>query len=148
MSVAAAGMATVGSALDYLASDLSFTLSYQIAVELLTASREADMPDDTLVGMVMVVGIVLNTLPRTLTGLQKLTLERSDDQITAGYKQRGTLGFFVRFLRVAERIILSIVIQLIANSARSEQPIRLQRILALASTSLFFMFLQESSSVA
>lgn len=148
MSAAAAGLATVGSALDYIASDLSFTLSYQIAVELLAASREADMADDALVGMVIVVGIVLNTVPRTITALQRLATTRSPQEIASSYRERGTLAFLTRFLRVCERIVLSIVVQLIANAARSEQPVRLQRILALASTSLFFLFLDNAAAVA
>ena len=148
MSFAAAGLATVGSAIDYVASDLSFTISYQIAIELLAASRESDMPDDALVAYVIVTGIIINTVPRTLTALSRLATDSSAKEVVSGINKRGSLAFLLRFLKVAERIVLSIVVQLIANAARVNQSVRLQRVLALASTSLFFLFLEHTSSVA
>ena len=147
MSFAAAGLATAGSALDYVASDLSFTISYQIAIELLAASREADLPDDALVAYVIVTGIVINTIPRTLTALAQLFTAYTPQKVAQSMARRGSLAFLLRFLKIAERIVLSIVVQLIANSARANQSVRMQRVLALASTSLFFIFLEHTSSV-
>ena len=46
--MSAAGMASAGGAIDYIASDLSFTISYQIARELLDVAHESDMSDDAL----------------------------------------------------------------------------------------------------
>lgn len=148
MSVAAAGLATAGAAIDYVASDLSFTLAFQIAIELLSASREADLTDDTLVAYVIALGILINTVPRTALSTYRLFTGTDPKDVLDGLRGNGTLAFLVRFLKIAERIVLSVIIQLIASSARGGQAVRLQRVLSLASTSLFFMFLEKSSSMA
>lgn len=145
--MAAAGMSSGGSAIDYIASDLSFTISYSIARELLDAATEADMTEDCLVALIIFVGIVLNTIPRTFTMAQRMLTNRTRKQIADDFKKKSVVAFIVRFLKIAERIVLSIVIQLIAGSARSEQPVRAQRVLTLASVSLFFMFLEQTGSV-
>ena len=68
MSTAVAGLATASSAVDFVAADLSFTLAFQIALELLAASRDSDLTDDTLVAYVIALGILINVIPRTLQG--------------------------------------------------------------------------------
>lgn len=145
--MAAAGMSSAGGAIDYIASDLSFTISYSIARELLDMAHEADMTDDALVALIIVVGIVLNTVPRTFTMAQRMLTSRTRKQIAGDFKKKSVLTFLVRFLKIAERIVLSITIQLIAGSARSEQPVRAQRVLTLTSVSLFFLFLEGTSNV-
>lgn len=145
--MAAAGMSSAGGAIDYIASDLSFTISYSIARELLDMAQEADMTDDALVAFIIVVGIVLNTVPRTFTMAQRMLTSRTRRDIANDFKKKSVLAFLVRFLKIAERIVFSITIQLIAGSARSEQPVRAQRVLTLASVSLFFMFLEQTSTV-
>jgi hypothetical protein len=148
MSAAAAGLASAGAAIDYVASDLSFTLAFQIALELLSASREADLTDDTLVAYVIALGILINTVPRTALSAYRLYSGKEPRDVLQELRQNGALAFLIRFLKIAERIILSVIIQLIASSARGGQAVRLQRVLSLASTSLFFMFLEKSSTMA
>lgn len=148
MSAAAAGLSTAGGALDYIASDLSFTLAFQIALELLAASREGDLTDETLVAFVIALGIVINAVPRTALSLVFLRTGVRPRDALRDVRPNGSLAFLLRFLKVAERILLSIVVQLIASSARGSQSVRTQRVLSLASTSLFFLFLEKSSKLA
>ena len=145
--MSAPGMASAGGAIDYIASDLSFTISYQIARELLDVAHESDTSDDALVALIIVVGIVLNIVPRTFMMAQRMLTSHSRKEIAAKFKKKSVLTFVMRFLKIAERIMLSVVIQLIAGSARSEQPVRMQRVLTLASVSLFFIFLEQTSNV-
>ena len=147
-SVAAAGLATASAAIDYVASDLSFSIAYQVALELLGASREGDISDEVLVAYVIALGILVNTIPRTALGAYRFLTGITPREALRSMRPNGALAFLVRFLRVIERILLSIIIQLIASSARAGQSVRLQRILSLLSTSLFFTCLETSGQLA
>ena len=135
----------MAASIDYLASDLSFTISYSVARELLDAARENDMGDDALVAVVIAIGIVVHTLPQTFGMLSRRFGMQKVDMDTGA--SRSAFSFFSRLLSTVERIVLSVVIQLIAGAARAEQPQRLQRVLSLCSTSFFFLFLREQSGI-
>jgi hypothetical protein len=54
-------------ALNALGSDLAFSVSFSIAAELKTAADEAQMQDDELIALVLLISIILSAVPRALT---------------------------------------------------------------------------------
>ena len=58
------------------------------------------------------------------------------------------LQFVELLLGIARRIATSLLVQLVAATAVSRQPLRLSRILSLLSVAIFFLFLQSGAATA
>jgi hypothetical protein len=80
--VGAGGAAT--GALTSIGSDLSVSVSFQVASELLDAAKETDMREDELVGLVLGVSIALSALKKLL---EYTRLERRRASIKAVEKK-------------------------------------------------------------
>jgi hypothetical protein len=150
-----AGGASLG-ALTSIGSDLSVSVSFQVATELLAAAHETDMKDDELVGMVLGVAIALSALNKMLEYVRK---ERIESQLrkqtcspseTIKIKQqmdseRSLLDFALLFTRIATRIAFAVTVQLVASSARATQNSRGARILTLLGLCVFFVYVESSA---
>ena len=59
----------------------------------------------------------------------------------------GLLAFLALFVRVAQRISMSICVQLIAANVRVQQPLRVVRVITLLGVAVFFVFLESTATV-
>jgi len=149
-------MATAG-ALGSLGSDLAFSVSLGIAHELLDAAQEAHLSEDELIGIVLAVSVLLAAIPSSFVALKKVFTKKrggNDDgkeEDKSGNEPQvessGILDFITLLLRMAQRISLSICVQLVASNVRSRQPLRSVRVVSLLAVSIFFLFLESTSSV-
>ena len=153
-------MATAG-ALGSLGSDRAFSVSLGIAHELLDAANEAHLTEDELIAIVLAVSVLLAALPSTIWALRKQYVyimrarsgsdkdankEKSDGSARE-VEPSGILEFCTLLVRMAQRISLSICVQLVASNVRSRQPLRSVRVVSLLAVSIFFLFLESTSSV-
>lgn len=159
-------MATAG-ALGSLGSDLAFSVSLGIAHELLDAAQEAHLTEDELIAIVLAVSVLLAALPSTVRALRKQYIEiirarsasgkdpnkekpgesNGGDGSVHAVEPSGILEFFTLLVRMSQRISLSICVQLVASNVRSRQPLRSVRVVSLLAVSIFFLFLESTSSV-
>lgn len=158
-------MATAG-ALGSLGSDLAFSVSFGIANELLDAAHEAHLSEDELIGIVLALSVLLSAVPSTFTAIRREWLKyragmvkvdpnvpsASDGKGANEGKARppppsGLMEFVMLLLKMAQRISLSICVQLVASNVRSRQPLRSVRVVSLLAVSIFFLFLESTSSV-
>ena len=150
-------MTTVG-ALGSLGSDLAFSVSFGIANELLDAANEAHLSEDELIGIVLAVTVLLAALPSSVASVRKQLDSAMRGSVTDGSKAgsggnepkptpSGIAEFVTLLLTMAQRISLSICVQLVASNVRSRQPLRSVRVVSLLAVSIFFLFLESTSSV-
>ena len=158
-------MATAG-ALGSLGSDLAFSVSFGIANELLDAAHEAHLSEDELIGIVLAMSVLLSAVPSTLKATyrewQKYRAGRAsvssntalgregggeNDGNAKPLPPSGLVEFVTLLFRMAQRISLSICVQLVASNVRSRQPLRSVRVVSLLAVSIFFLFLESTSSV-
>ena len=132
-------MTSVHAALDYVSSDLAFSLSYQIASELFQAAKESDLSNNSLIFYIITIACVVAIVPKSIKHIYSLLKNKQ--------KNDEALEYFLKLHKIAVRILLAIVVQLITTTAVSVQNFeRAHRILALASTVVFFIFLEQASS--
>lgn len=162
-------------ALSSLGADLAFSVSYNIASELLESAHEAGLSEEELIGIVLALSVVLGALPSSLKALRTAVRTRlgsgagvapapaaadvirlapdvsiADTAPVPGLDIGPTSGvfeFFALFLRMAQRISVSICVQLVASNVRTREPLRAVRIVSLLGVSIFFMFLESTSHV-
>jgi hypothetical protein len=146
-------MTTVG-ALGSLGSDLAFSVSFGIANELLDAAKEAHLSEDELIGIVLAVTVLLAALPSSVASVRRQFDSAMRGNVTAGSnagnggrEPSGVAEFVTLLLTMAQRIALSVCVQLIASNVRSRQPLRSVRVVSLLAVSIFFLFLESTSSV-
>ena len=151
---------TTAASLSSLGSDLAFSVSYGIANELLDAAHQANLSEEELIGIVLALSVILAALPSSFrTVKRELALRRTtvrldtsdndadNDAGKAQDKISGLIEFASLLVRMAQRISISICVQLLASNVRSKQPLRSVRIVSLLSVSIFFLFLESTSSV-
>jgi hypothetical protein len=131
------GAAAIGS----MGADLSVSVSFVVANELVAAANENGFGDDEVVAMLVASVVVLSSVQK---GLQKLNVWlKSDDAVEAS---RGVIDFGLLLLSIAQRIGLSVCVQLLALSVRATAPSRLARVLTLLSAVTFFLFFDAAST--
>jgi hypothetical protein len=155
---------TAASALSSIGSDLSISVSFQVALELVAGAEEASLKDDELVGVVLAVAILLAALKSTLVFMRSERHRKLEAQVrkqaesdwnpnkgpkreyverfTAENRrasERSLLDFAILFVSIASRIALSTTVQLLASAARGRQTTRAARVITLVSLSLFFV---------
>lgn len=129
-----AGIAS--GALTSLGSDLTFSIAWSIARELLDAGEEAQLSEAELVGIVLCVSIMLTALAQ-----QRENIERA----TGG--SFGIVEFASIFVGIAQRISMSVCVQLLAGNVHAQQPLRSVRIATLLGVAVFFVFLQSTAAL-
>ena len=59
----------------------------------------------------------------------------------------GIAEFATLLFGIAQRISVSICVQLLASNVRSKEPLRAVRVVSLLAVAIFFLFLESSSSI-
>lgn len=152
------------AALSSLGSDLSFSISFLAANELVEAAKEGQLADAELVAVMLFVVVVVSVLKgvvsrRVADALKRRTVringeiapdvnesERDSLVQTALREQsKSLLEFVLLLLLVVQRITLSLTVQVVAVSVRSTSASRAVRVISLLSLVLFFLFLDSST---
>jgi hypothetical protein len=165
---------TTGAALTAIGSDLSVSLSFQVASELLDAAREEQMSEDELVGIVLGLAVIfsaLQSLLRVAVAERHAKLKASaheeavrmsksvqgDDEQhrfrdrcerdawERASKEKGSLEFVLMLVSIAVRIAFGVSIQLLAASARARQTSRAARVISLVGCSVYFLWLEAGA---
>jgi hypothetical protein len=154
-----AGGVSLG-ALTAIGSDLSVSVSFQVASELLDAAHETGMKDDELVVMVLGVVIALSALKMFLQHASEerrssaekwvkdnvvFSEESKRDFIEQLHSEKSLLDFALLFVSIASRIAFAVTVQLLAASARARQTSRGARILSLMGLAVFVVFVESSA---
>ena len=146
------GMASTGTvttgALSNLGADLSVSISFSVANELIDAARDSQMGDDELVAVLVTLVVGVTSAKRLVDRLSKAiasTARKSDDDAHEE-EQRGLLEFVSLMLSIAQRIALSISVQVLAYSVKVNQPSRIVRITTLLGVVVFFVFFESAAS--
>lgn len=161
---------TAAGALSSIGSDLSISISFQVASELIEAGKEGQLREDELVGIVLALAIMLTAVRSMLSFIrsknrgaavawaEKYAHEKWDcsngtkeefvsRKRTAAVEkfdsEKTVLDFLLLFVGIATRISLSVTVQLLAAAARSRQSVRPARVLTLISLSVFFVYLES-----
>lgn len=151
------GMApTVTDALSALGGDLTLSIAWAIAHELLDAAKDAELGEAELIGIVLSTSIVLSAMPTMLwMARSEWSAAWSVWHGTAAPKEAkssdtpisGLIAFMGVFVRVAQRISMSICVQLIAANVHVQQPLRAVRVFTLMGVAIFFVFLESTATL-
>lgn len=136
----ATGGGVTSAALGNIASDLSVSISFSVANEFLGAAREAQMGDDELVAALVTTVVAVTSAKRFVEKLSSRIKKRDGDE------QRGLFEFVALMLSIAQRITLSISVQVLAVSVRVNQPSRLVRVTTLLGVVVFFVFFESAAT--
>ena len=142
------------SALSNLGADLSVSISFSVANEFIGAARDAQLGDDELVAILVSIVVLVTSVKRLVDRLSKRIAEgeakkRRDASPTAEEaeeEQRGLLEFISLMLSIAQRITLSISVQVLAYSVKVNQPSRLVRVTTLLGVVVFFVFFESATT--
>lgn len=142
------------SALSNLGADLSVSISFSVANEFIGAARDAQLGDDELVAILVSIVVLVTSVKRLVDRLSKRIAEgeakkRRDGSPTTEEveeEQRGLLEFISLMLSIAQRITLSISVQVLAYSVKVNQPSRLVRVTTLLGVVVFFVFFESATT--
>ena len=147
---------TASDALSALGGDLTLSISFAVARELLDAAKEAQIGEAELIGIVLTVSIVLSALPNALwlAGTEAAAawaVSRGQRPNIApdpaAADKSGLLAFLALFVKVSQRITMSICVQLIAANVHVTQPLRTVRVFTLMGVAVFFVFLESTATL-
>ena len=152
------GAGGVSQTLSSLGADLTFSVSWSVARELLDGASDSQLGEDELIGIVLGLSVVLTALPTVIGAvvseaprLWRWALSIKPAPPSAPPKGptegSGLLAFLAVFVSIAQRISISLVVQLLAANVRTHQPLRSVRILTLLSVAVFFLFLESTATV-
>ena len=142
-------------ALSSLGGDLTFAISWAVANELLAAARDAQLGDAELVGIVLFSSICFSALPKALLMARVETMravavasgETPPSYSSIKVSSSGLLAFLGIFLRISQRISLSVCVQLLTANVQATQPLRAVRVLSMLGTAVFFLFLESTATL-
>lgn len=159
--------AATTAALSGLGSDLSVSISFNVALELVNAARESQLGDEELVTILVLLVVVVTVAKsfvsnrlaearaETLRSVKALAEEKSikdssfrtqefiESSMVSYEESRGLLSFFELLLSLAQRIAVAVAIQVLAVSVKASAPSRTVRITTLLGVVLFFLFLEQ-----
>lgn len=145
-----AGDAITSGALSNLGADLSVSISFSVANEFIGAARDAQMGDDELVAILVTIVVLVTSAKRLVDRLSKRLSDgaarKRVDDAESEEEQRGLLEFISLMLSIAQRITLSISVQILAYSVKINQPSRLVRITTLLGVVVFFVFFESAAT--
>jgi len=128
-------------ALSGLGSDVAFSISFTIATELRDGALASGWRLEELILTVFAVAVLLSVIPSALTRIVTFF----ETNTTSEPSQKTLLTFMTLLVEMAQRIAITLAIQLVANTAISHEPLRAVRVLTLFSVAVFFLFLQNGS---
>lgn len=160
-----------GSTLSSIGADLSVSISFAVASEFIQAAREAQLGDDELAAILVSIVVGVTSLRSlVLRWVKELTessakaryelakneaLSRGSQEHEAeafalitrknigGSQQRGLLEFVSLLLSIAQSITLSICVQVLAVSVKTNATTRLLRVTTLLGVVVFFVFFES-----
>ena len=141
----------MASALASLGADVSLSVGYLVASELLGAADELQIGADELTSILVAGTVVVTTSMKALDRLSSWVakkvgdsnVDRSDDD-----DSRGILDFSKLLLSIIQRVLISVTIQVLSLSVRSNADLsRSTRILTLLGCVTFFLFFESSASL-
>lgn len=147
---------SASDALSALGGDLTLSISFAVARELLDAAKEAQVGEAELIGIVLTVSIVLSALPnalwlaRTEVAAAWSLAQGKVPRIVpnpSDAESSGLLAFLALFVKVSQRITMSICVQLIAANVHVTQPLRAVRVFTLIGVAVFFVFLESTATL-
>ena len=152
------GGSGVSQTLSSLGADLTFSVSWSVARELLDGASDSQLGEDELIAIVLGLSVVLTALPKALVSASREVPKlwrwaRNARPAPASAAPKGPaegsglLAFLAVFVSIAQRISISLVVQLLAANVRTRQPLRSVRILTLLSVAVFFLFLESTATV-
>jgi hypothetical protein len=154
------GGGVVSQTLSSLGADLTFSVSWSVARELLDGASDSQLGEDELIGIVLGVSVVLTALPKALgaaaaeigrwwpfANARRSSRAAASEEPDVPAEGSGLLAFLALFVSIAQRISISLVVQLLAANVRTRQPLRSVRILTLLSVAVFFLFLESTATV-
>lgn len=117
------------------------------------------MGDDELVAVLVTVVVVVTSIKRLVDKASRWiassagkkddgdAVDAVDDAAVASEEQqRGLLEFISLMLSIAQRITLSISVQVLAYSVKTNQPSRLVRVTTLLGVVVFFVFFESAAT--
>lgn len=162
------------AALSGLGSDLSVSISFSVANEFIGAARDAQMGDDELVAVLLVIVVAVTTvkgfvekqaLETRAAAHKRIRASAKADAISSGLNDseeelerqvtaavavsdasRGLLEFTLLMLSITQRITLSISVQVLAYSVKANQPSRVVRVTTLLGVVVFFVFFESATT--
>lgn len=174
MATSSAGAGgTTGAALTAIGSDLSVSITFQVAAELIDAASEKQLSEEVLVGLVLGLAVVFSALRALLRDTisrqrakflssskfraESAAAEIKDPDVRAAFlarcesdavvksQERGGLEFTEVLVDIVVRISFGVSVQLLAASARARQTSRAARVLSLSGLGLYFLWLESGS---
>tara|TARA_B100001094_G_scaffold86364_1_gene82722 strand:+ start:2261 stop:2722 length:462 start_codon:yes stop_codon:yes gene_type:complete len=144
--------------LNSLGSDLAFSVSFSIATQLLEAANEMFLSEEELVAMVLAISVILGAVPAAFKTVRKeLAAWMASGKVVVSDKVEdakpplpdagGIMEFVSLLISMAQRISISICVQLLSSNVTTRQPLRSVRIVSLLGVSIFFLFLESTSNV-
>ena len=160
------------AALSNLGSDLSVSISFSVANEFIEAARDAQLGDDELVAVLLVIVVAVTSIKGFVDRQAADAREASNKRIRASAKaeatslglktsdfdehvaaavtladnSRGLLEFASLMLSITQRITLSISVQVLAYSVKANQPSRIVRVTTLLGVVVFFVFFESAAT--
>jgi hypothetical protein len=166
-------MSTANEALVAI-GDVSFTVSYAVAAEIRASAIVGGVSDYELIAGVLLIAILLAATPSitqrayrtvalgwrharlrgTSDGVWRMRVRRlldwvllgDDDERREGPTTRSLVAFVTLLFATGQRIAISLLVQVVAATAVSNQTLRIDRVLTLLSVAVFFIFLQSGAS--
>ena len=151
-----------------ISSDLSVSVSFVIANELVEAAREDGLRNDELAAVLVAV-VVLVTAAKSLVDRQESTSLKStgarvralaekkalalgvenvasfvESAVAESTSEKGLLAFVSELLSITTRISLAVTIQVLAVSVSATGSSRLLRVGTLLSVVFFFLFFESA----
>jgi hypothetical protein len=137
---------SAGSAIGNLSTDLSVTISFVVATELLSTARENGVNEDELIAAILMIGVALKSIPRGFAKVIELELLPKALSTTSD-ATRGVFGFLHTLVDIATRISISLAIQLLAAGVRARSELRSVRVITLLTLAIFFLVSERASSL-
>jgi hypothetical protein len=161
-----------GTTLSGIGADLSVSISFSVASEFIAAAREAQMGDDELAAILVTVVVGVTSLRglvsrwgndlATSSADSRYALAKEDAlsrgmdaqeaeafavtvRNNTGNSQRGLLEFVSLLLSIAQSITLSICVQVLAYSVKSNGTTRMLRVTTLLGVVVFFVFFESAT---
>jgi len=160
------------AALSNIGSDLSVSISFSVANEFIAAARDAQLGDDELVAVLLVIVVAVTSIKgfvdrksaeahalahtriRASANAEAAVSEMSESEIERHVRSaiersdssRGLLEFTSLMLSITQRITLSISVQVLAYSVKANQPSRIVRVTTLLGVVVFFVFFESAAT--
>ena len=153
-------------ALTSLGSDLTFSVSFALALELREQAAVLHISQSQLIATLLLLTFILGRLPIALHGIEEIVSSiygqtnqndrvyvketkegEEDERGKGGGTYRHVSAFVMTFVDIARRITASLLVQIVARGVVADQPLRASRVISLLTVTIFFIFLQAGGGM-